>query len=190
MDVDAIIVAAAGKHHSDNVIKAVREGLYPVAPRLRRVQVWAESSSAGYLCCLQAWAERGQTLAVERRAGSLPAAVDEAVAALAQALSRGRSRDTITRPYASRVLLALHALDASAPSLRWARHLTNALAGGLDVCRVVPGAASPAALASGREWLQATRQLLATQRDTRGFCCEALPEAVLEIGRASCRERV
>ena len=179
MDVEAIIGAAMGKRSHEDIISAVRARLYPFEQRLQRVQVWVDSSNSGHVCCLQAWSERGQTLAVERQAGSLPAAIDGAAAALRLALEHGRTSETVTRPYASRVLLALHELDASAPSLLWARRLTGALAGGLDVCRVLVGAPSPASLASGREWLSATRRLLATQRDTRAWCSEALPEGVL-----------
>jgi hypothetical protein len=179
MDVEATLSAAASKRAREDIIQTVRSRLYPFEPRLQRVQIWADSNGSGHTCCLQAWSERGRTLAVEREGRSLLEAVGEAVAALARSLERGRTSETITRPYASRVLLALHELDASAPSLHWARRLTNALAGGLDACRVCKGVPNPAALASGREWLQATRQLLATQRETRSWCGTALPEAVL-----------
>lgn len=179
MDVEAHLGVAAGKRAHEDLIQAVRRRLYPFEPRLQRLQIWTENRGNGHTCCLQAWAERGQTLAIEREGRSLEEAVGEAVAALARTLERGRTSETITRPYASRVLLALHELDASAASLRWARRLARALAGGLDACRVLKGAPNPTTLASGREWLQATRLLLATQRDTRAWCSEALPDAVL-----------
>jgi len=179
MDVEATLDASAGKRAHEEVIQAVRGRLYPLEPRLQRVQIWTQRRDGGHSCCLQAWSERGRTLAIERHGRSLLEAVGEAVAALARTLEHGRTRETITRPYASRVLLALHDLDPAAPSLRWARRLASAFAGGLDACRVLKGAPSPTSLGSGRDWLQATRALLVAQRDTRSWCSESLPEAVL-----------
>jgi hypothetical protein len=179
MDVEATLGGVAGKRAHEDIIQAVRGRLHRFEPRLQRLQIWTESRGNGHTCQLQAWSERGQTLAIERDGRSLLEAVGEAVAALARTLEHGRTSETITRPYASRVLLVLHELDAAAASLRWARRLAHAFAGGLDACRVLKGAPSPTALASGRDWLQATRSLLATQRDTRAWCGEALPEAVL-----------
>lgn len=179
MDVEVTVGVAAGKRAHEDIIQAVRTRLYPFEARLQRVQIWTENSGSGHICCVQARSERGRTLAIEREGRSLLEAIGEAVSALVLTLERGRTSETITRPYASRVLLALHDLDASAPSLRWARRLANAFAGGLDACRVLKGTPSPTTLASGRDWLQATRLLLATQRDTRSWCGAALPEAVL-----------
>src|SRR5262245_11082348 len=125
MDVEASVGSAASPRVQEDIVQTVRRRLYAFEPRLQRVQIWAENRGPGATCCLQAWSERGQTLAVERDGRSLLEAVGEAVSALARTLEHGRTSETITRPYASRVLLALFELDLSAPSLRWARRLAD-----------------------------------------------------------------
>lgn len=179
MDVEASISESAGKDAYDALVQTVTSRLYRFEQRLQRVQVWAERCGAEHLCCLQAWSERGQTLAVERRATSLGVALNEALGALTRALEHGRTSESITRPYASRVLLVLHELDATTPNVLWARSLASALAGGLDVCRWLRDAPSSAEVGSGPEWLRATRNGLATRRETRAWCSTALPEGVL-----------
>jgi nucleotide-binding universal stress UspA family protein len=77
------------------------------------------------------------------------------------------------------VLLALHDLDPSSACLEWARVLTDALPADLDVCRVLPPVPSRADLAPGKAWLEATRRLLATTRETRRWCAAVLPNAEL-----------
>src|SRR5688572_3244809 len=105
MDVEATLGVAAGKRAHEDIIQTVRRRLYPFETRLQRVQIWTESRGNGHICCLQAWSERGRTLAVEREGRSLLEAVGEAVAALARTLEQGRTSETITRPYASRIML-------------------------------------------------------------------------------------
>jgi len=80
---------------------------------------------------------------------------------------------------APRVLLALHALEASTASLHWARVLAAAFDGALEVCRVVQGLSATSALRPGPNWLDATRRQLAAARETRRWCGAVLPDAEL-----------
>lgn len=205
MYVDARNIGVIDRRTESELVRAIHTELEAFEERLQRVQLRVQRVGPESHCQLLAWLERGQTLSIEKRAGSPIEAALLAVGSLKRALLAPWSSTRVpmkpsTRggvppvpgsssgaaapgvlPEASsragRVLLALHDLDAGAPNVHWAQVLAGALQAPLDVCRVVDGVS--AASSSGPEWLAATRQLLTESRSARAWCHQVCPQAEL-----------
>jgi hypothetical protein len=201
MYINATNSPICSRRSTTEIIRAVREALQPFGRRLQRVQVDVQQSGERHVCRLRAWSERGRTVVVERCAVSRRQAVEFACESLEQTLARapqsgrrasaartelsrsGVSVSTAESPRPSqphpRVLLSLHELDPSASSLHWSCVLADALHADLDVCRVLANVPATASLPPGPERLDATRRLLTAAGETKRWCEQALPGAVL-----------
>lgn len=76
------------------IARAVRAALRAVEPRLQRILVQVEPRQGEHFCWLRAWSARGQTIVIERRAGSRQAAVESAADSLKRALERRLAAET------------------------------------------------------------------------------------------------